>query len=272
MHRRTCITSISVALVSSALASIVEAAPEDSGTRALRACRQLLRVESDDWKATLGTLTLWEREAAGGAWRRTGPAISVRLGRSGLRWGRGWHTVPRKALRKREGDGCSPAGIFSLDFAFGSMTAEKSGAKRWPWRQMTARHAGVDDPRSRHYNRIVDAARVPNDWSSAENMVPKGGEYRRGIVVRHNWAQVPGGGSCIFLHIRSGRRTPTAGCTAMAERHLVRILRWLDPTRQPLLVQLPRAEWEARAAAWGLPDRARILPGKRQNVRRTSVD
>jgi L,D-peptidoglycan transpeptidase YkuD (ErfK/YbiS/YcfS/YnhG family) len=256
MHRHNCIRSLSVALVSSALAPMAEAAPEDSGAEALRACWRLLRVESADWHATSGTLTLWERDTAGGAWRRKGRAIPVQLGRSGLRWGRGWHTMPRKALRKREGDGCSPAGIFSLDFAFGSMPAHKSGTKRWPWRRMTARHAGVDDPRSRHYNRIVDAARVPRDWSSAESMVPKSGVYRRGVVVRHNWAQVPGGGSCIFLHIRSGRRTPTAGCTAMAERDLVRILAWLDPARKPLLAQLPRAEWESRGTAWGLPGSA----------------
>jgi D-alanyl-D-alanine dipeptidase len=118
---------------------------------------------------------------------------------------------------------------------------------------MTPTCAGVDDSRSRHYNRIVDAALVRRDWTSAEDMIPKGGAYRRGIVVRHNWTQKPGGGSCIFIHVRPRGSRSTSGCTAMSERQLIRVLGWLDPARQPLLVQLPAPEWPARAAAWGLP-------------------
>jgi D-alanyl-D-alanine dipeptidase len=99
----------------------------------------------------------------------------------------------------------------------------------------------------------VDATKVRRDWKTAENMMPPGGEYRRGIVVRHNWDQRPAAGSCIFLHIRSGRRQPTSGCTAMSERNVIRVLGWLDPAKHPVLVQLPESEWRRRAAAWGLP-------------------
>ena len=55
-------------------------------------CRQLLRVESADWSATRGTLTLWTRGRADAPWQQDGKAIPVMLGRSGLRWGRGLHT------------------------------------------------------------------------------------------------------------------------------------------------------------------------------------
>lgn len=239
MTRRTALTLLTAAAVP---ASAAPAPPS---------CRQLLRVETPAWSATTGTLTLWTRDKAGAPWRQDGAAIPVMLGRNGLRWGRGLHTVPRGVTLKKEGDGCSPAGIFRLDAAFGSLPAAKSGAVRWPWRQMTATHAGVDDPRSRLYNRIVDAAAVKKDWISAENMIPKSGVYRRGVIVRHNWDQRPAAGSCIFLHIRG--RGPTAGCTAMRETQLLRLLAWLDPARHPLLVQLPAPEWPARNAAWGLP-------------------
>lgn len=222
-----------------------------AGGPALPACQQLLRVETSDWSAATGILTLWTRDKAGASWCQDGAAIPVVLGRNGLRWGRGLHAVPRGAAVKKEGDGCSPAGIFRLDAAFGSMPAAQSGAVRWPWRQMTATHAGVDDPKSRFYNRIVDAAAVKRDWASAENMMPGSGVYRRGVIVQHNWQQTQGAGSCIFLHIRS--RKPTAGCTAMREKEILRILAWLDPARHPLLVQLPAAEWAARRAGRGLP-------------------
>jgi L,D-peptidoglycan transpeptidase YkuD (ErfK/YbiS/YcfS/YnhG family) len=224
-----------------------------SGAPVPAACRQLLRVESRDWAATTGILTLWTRERTGAAWQQWGRAIPVTLGRSGLRWGRGLHANPRGAALKKEGDGCSPAGIFALDHAFGNMPAAKSGAARWPWRQMTASHAGVDDSKSLYYNRVVDAAAVKKDWTSAENMVPAGGVYRRGVVVRHNWDQRPGAGSCIFLHIWQSSRTPTAGCTAMSARDMLRVISWLDSAKQPRLVQMPRAEWQAGRMTSGLP-------------------
>ncbi len=242
MTRRTALTLLTAAAVPAV------AAP------AVPSCRQLLRVETPAWSATTGTLTLWMRDKSSSRWRQDGAAIPVVLGRNGLRWGRGLHAVPHGAVVKREGDGCSPAGIFRLDTAFGSMPVAKSGTVLWPWRQMTATHAGVDDSKSRYYNRVVDTAAVKIDWTSAENMVPGSGVYRRGVIVKHNWDQRPGAGSCIFLHLRG--RGPTAGCTAMREKALLRLLAWLDPARHPLLVQLPAAEWPVRAASWGLPCKA----------------
>jgi D-alanyl-D-alanine dipeptidase len=177
----------------------------------------------------------------------------VILGRSGLRWGRGLHTAPRGAPIKKEGDGCSPAGIFTLDDAFGDLPPGKSGALHWPWRQMTATHAGVDDPRSRYYNRVVDSLTVKKDWASAENMVPQSGVYHRGVIVRHNWDQRPRGGSCIFLHIWQTPHTPTAGCTAMSARDMQRVIAWLDRAKQPRLVQFPHSEWHGGGVVRGLP-------------------
>jgi L,D-peptidoglycan transpeptidase YkuD (ErfK/YbiS/YcfS/YnhG family) len=242
MKRRTALALLTTAAVSVTAAPAVPAG-----------CTQLLRVETAAWSAASGVLTLWVRDHAKAPWRQDGPAIPVVIGRNGLRWGRGRHRSPRGAPAKREGDGCAPAGLFALDVAFGDAPAAKSGVPRWPYVPMTPSHAGVDDPRSRHYNRVVDAAAVTKDWTSAENMRPRSGVYRRGLVVRHNWDQRPHAGSCIFLHIWDGPRSTTAGCTAMTARNMQRVLSWLDAARQPLLVQLPAAEMAAHRAAWGLP-------------------
>ena len=81
--------------------------------------------------------------------------------------------------------------------------------------------------------------------------------------VRDRVAPVaPGGGSCIFLHLRSGPDATTAGCTAFEPEPMERLLRWLDPSARPVLVQLPEAEYRTLAAEWGLPEprpRARDL-------------
>ncbi len=91
----------------------------------------------------------------------------------------------------------------------------------------------------------------------------KDDRYRLVVWVGHNDAPVvPGGGSCIFLHLRSGPDATTSGCTAFEPEPMERLLRWLDPAARPVLVQLPDAEYRARAAEWGLPEprpRARDL-------------
>jgi zinc D-Ala-D-Ala dipeptidase len=113
---------------------------------------------------------------------------------------------------------------------------------------------GVDDPSSAHYNAIVDRARVPRvDWGSSERM-RRIDLYRLGVAVDYNVSpRAAGRGSCIFLHVRRGPRSSTAGCTAMAEPALAELVRWLDPARRPALVQLTDAAYARRRAAWGLP-------------------
>jgi D-alanyl-D-alanine dipeptidase len=57
-------------------------------------------------------------------------------------------------------------------------------------------------------------------------------------VVNHNHIDekgaVPGAGSCIFIHIK---KVPTAGCTVMNEKEIKEIIRWLEPKKNPLLIQ-----------------------------------
>jgi L,D-peptidoglycan transpeptidase YkuD (ErfK/YbiS/YcfS/YnhG family) len=63
----------------------------------------------------------------------------------------------------------------------------------------------------------------------------------------------PGGGSCVFLHIWRSSGLGTAGCTAMAANNLESLLLWLDPSRTPVLVQLPQSAYTRLASKWGLP-------------------
>ncbi len=160
------------------------------------------------------------------------------LGKNGLGWGRGLHGFRLgSGPVKREGDGRAPAGIFALSYLFGEGRGE---GFLYPYRRMTESHRCVDDPRSRFYNRIVDSRRVPRDYRSSEKMKFSSGLYRYGIAVAHNPRNIPGAGSCIFLHIKKPGGQPTVGCTAMEEGDLLSIMRWLDPGKHPLLIQAHR--------------------------------
>lgn len=216
-------------------------------------CRQLITVESSAWTSTRAIMRLWSRENAAAPWHQEDTEIPVVLGQNGLRRGRGLHTISAGAAVKVEGDGCSPAGLFTLGNAFGPFTAKQAALPSWPWKQMTSHHAGVDDVKSAHYNKIVDSRKVQKDWTSAENMIPVSGAYRWGLVVNHNAASAPHGGSCIFLHLWTGPRATTGGCTAMAEQDMVRVLRWLDEGKHPLLAQWPCADWPAACAGVPMP-------------------
>jgi L,D-peptidoglycan transpeptidase YkuD (ErfK/YbiS/YcfS/YnhG family) len=61
--------------------------------------------------------------------------------------------------------------------------------------------------------------------------------YRHGIVIEYNMHPiVRGKGSAIFLHQWQGKGKSTRGCVAMPEHHILRLLSWLDPAQNPLII------------------------------------
>ncbi len=182
-----------------------------------------------------------------------GRSTDVRLGRRGMAWGRGLSsTSATPGPQKREGDNKSPAGVFPLSFAFGY--DPRSPSTRMRYIPITADIVCVDDPGSRFYNQMLDAAKVSRrDWKSAEKMKLRDDRYKWGVFVAHNVPPRPGGGSCIFLHVWKDSQTPTTGCTAMPEGVMLGLIKWLDPSRHPLLVQLPREFLRAFADSNGVP-------------------
>lgn len=224
--------------------------------------RQMVLSVSAGWDTTRAILQAYERPSTDARWAPVGAPIEGSLGRSGLAWGRGLHPAGLPGPQKREGDGKSPAGVFDLRLVTGYAKAAPAGT-RMPYREATATLRCVDDSRSTRYNQLADEAKAKKDWSSAEDMRLKDDRYRLLVWVGHNDAPVvPGGGSCIFLHLRMGPEATTSGCTAFEPGFMERLLGWLDPGARPVLVQLPDAEYRARAAGWGLPSarpRARDL-------------
>lgn len=205
--------------------------------------RQLLLVTTPTWRSTGGRLQRYRRDGAGARWRRDGAATDVTVGAAGLGAGRGLHgeaAVLSGLQAKREGDMTSPAGVFGLRHAFGPQPSAPYAPGAWPWRQTTERDRWIDDPTSRHYN-TWQTTEDPLDWSSAEDLT----SYRLGLVVEHNTMPVqPGAGSAIFLHVWKDRSTPTSGCTAMAHEELTSLLRWLEPSSNPVLVQVAGRVYE----------------------------
>lgn len=182
--------------------------------------QQVISVTSSSWSSASATLEAFERDGPQGAWRRVAGPVAAYVGRNGF------------ASDKREGDGKTPVGVYGLSTAFG--TAPDPGV-HLPYRRTTQADVWVDDPASALYNTWQQ--NPPNGrWASAEPLYQPG-PYHEAAVVDYNAARTPGRGSAIFLHVSQGRGT--AGCASVTESVLLQLLRWLDPTRGPVIALGP---------------------------------
>lgn len=251
---------IGLSLLTIAEMPVITAQSGSNGISNLSSSRQLIVVTTANWNEVNGRLRRYERSETNGVWREIGSAISVVVGRNGMAWGRNGSDDWSKLARpndpvKKEGDGRSPAGIFKLSSAFGYAAKEQAGRVKLPYVQATKTLECVDDPQSKNYNRVIERGSVSNpDWNSSEQMRRNDDQYRWGVIVDHNYARPEAGcGSCIFLHIWSGAGKGTAGCTAMESAKMEELLFWLDPQKQPVIVQLPQAEFDRLRESWKLP-------------------
>ncbi|SEE74698.1 M15 family metallopeptidase [Pseudomonas migulae] len=221
-----------------------------SASEALDASHQLIVVTSKNWDDIQGTAQRYERD--GKTFRKSGNAFAVVLGKNGMAWGKGLSSVePGEGPVKREGDGKTPAGVFTLGTAFGY---DNTAETKLPYLALTPAIECVDDSHSARYNELVDGSKIAKDWNSAERMRSEEG-YRKGIVIEHNTPASPASGSCIFFHIWRSPTSPTAGCTAMDQADISHLFDWLDPRQSPLLVQMPEAQYEHLRERWNLPER-----------------
>lgn len=146
--------------------------------------------------------------------------------------------------------------MFAITALFGATDPSDAAVQsaRLPFLCATGDLKCIDDPASRHYNRIVDQREIGAiDWTSHEDMLRPDTRYAIGAVVAHNPDGLPAAGSCIFLHVWQDAATPTAGCTAASLADMSEICHWLVAEAKPILVQLPQVEYARFRDAWSLP-------------------
>jgi hypothetical protein len=201
-----------------------------------------------------GTLQLFHRDASG-AWRADGDRWPVMFARKGLAWGRGLNP-PQPGAQKRTADHRNPAGLFRLGPALGYAPTLPEGSAGWPYHQVTERDAWIDDPALPDFNHLVTlpaGAPFP-DWWGREKMHLGDFAYQWMVVIEHNYEAPQGdAGNSIFFHVRRGEHYRTAGCTTMEQDNLVRLIKWLQPGSNAMMVELTRTDYQRLATAWGLP-------------------
>ena len=164
------------------------------------------------------TLTLWEKK--NGQWKSVFKPMLATAGRKGF--------APEG--EKREGDGRTPSGVYPLGIAFGYAPSVKT---KLNYRQVSNEDFWVDDSESPQYNQWVKGS---PQAKSFERLKRDDDLYKYGIVIEYNTNPIiPGKGSAIFMHVWRGLNYPTAGCVAISERNMIKILSWLDPSQNPVI-------------------------------------
>jgi L,D-peptidoglycan transpeptidase YkuD (ErfK/YbiS/YcfS/YnhG family) len=149
------------------------------------------------------------RDRTRGILRLGGITVPCALGRSGI------------VMRKREGDGGTPAGRFRLLSVFHRPDRGLPPATLLPVAPLSPDAGWCDDPNSPRYNRPVE---LPFEGSH-EKMWRADRLYDIVVVLDCNMhPAVKGMGSAIFFHIAREDYRPTEGCVAVAPEHMRLIL------------------------------------------------
>ncbi len=227
--------------------------------------RQIIIGIAPTTNSSHATLSMFERNIGASGWTQKEAAWKGRLGRNGLAWGAGIHPRNMEGVRKKEGDGRSPAGIFRIgsesesSFAFGYATTIKK-LPTLPYKVVTSRDLWVEDSDSPYYNRHILISHQPKTaWEKNAQMKQGDHAHSLKLFIAHNEGTskktaTANAGSSIFFHIwRGGGTKPTAGCTTMPEEQLKNMISKIDPSKKPVYVLLTAADYKKFRAAWKLP-------------------
>jgi L,D-peptidoglycan transpeptidase YkuD (ErfK/YbiS/YcfS/YnhG family) len=129
-------------------------------------------------------------------------------------------------VRKREGDGATPAGMFLLRRCWVRSRGSAPVVTGLPVRRTRPLDGWCDDPKDARYNRPVA---LPFS-ASHERMWRDDALYD--LVIEIGWNDSPprrGHGSAIFMHVARPGFAPTEGCIALRPQDLKRLLARVGP-------------------------------------------
>jgi L,D-peptidoglycan transpeptidase YkuD (ErfK/YbiS/YcfS/YnhG family) len=200
---------------------------------------QVIIVTSTDYRSTRALLSAYEK-SPDGRWVAVVTDVPAYVGARGI--------VP--GAKRRQGTNTTPAGTYAITAGFGR---KANPGTSLPYVQVDRDDAWTYNPKVPGTHNIFQTA--PVSWASygryVERLWQMGPQYNYVAVLDYN---LPGGtittnargirrtdepantraGGGIFLHVSKGE--PTAGCISISEGTIRRVMDWLDPGRNPVIV------------------------------------
>ena len=128
--------------------------------------------------------------------------------------------------KKKEGDGCTPAGIFTLGPLYYRSDRIRKPKTCFNTIAIEKNMFWSDYPQSEHYNKLI---RFKD--SSYENLYKRDHTYDIIIVINYNNNPIINGkGSAIFIHLAKKDFSPTSGCIALKKKCIFEISEKLNIT------------------------------------------
>ena len=189
--------------------------------------RQLVVVDGTGFGSTAATLTTWQEDGQG--WAGALPPMPAVVGRAG------W----QDAADRHEGDGTTPVGLYGIGATMYGNSPDPGVA--YPYHQLTCGDWWDEDPASPAYNTFqhVPCGTAPPFGGDSEALWTEAAAYPYLAVVDFNTPPTGAYGSAIFLHADVGQATD--GCVSVPVADLASVLRWLQPSMDPVIVMGPDA-------------------------------
>jgi L,D-peptidoglycan transpeptidase YkuD (ErfK/YbiS/YcfS/YnhG family) len=167
-------------------------------------------------------LQAWTK-APGGGWLRHGTAVTAHVGADGL-------TTQASEFRS-----ATPIGSYTLTRAFGRNANPGTGLHYFRTRPSDwwiSQSGPLYNTHQRCSSKCPFRRGSPNEHLYYETPF-----YNYAVVINYNVAPaIYPRGSAFFLHVHPAGTGPTAGCVAIAQWKLVRLMRWLAPAAHPRIL------------------------------------
>lgn len=130
--------------------------------------------------------------------------------------------VGKNGINKvRQGDCKTPVGIYNITMAFGRK--KSPGTAGISYTKLNKYHYWSTEKET--YNTFVDVRKLGRRKMSGEHLIEYKPWYNYSLALDYNKKCIYLKGSAIFLHCVGGGRTFTAGCIAVSEKNMKKIVR-----------------------------------------------
>ena len=197
--------------------------------------REIIGLEAEDspeWAAVLGEKLEVPQLFAVAVYEKTTAWVSLHEKDENGAWKMIMSTpgfIGKNGLGKtKEGDGMSPAGVFSFNRAFG-IAADPGCAIPYVQADENTYWSG-DGREGMRYNELVSLNDYPDlNLEDSEHIVDYIFQYQYCLNISYNAEGTPGLGSAIFLHCLGDRKPYTGGCVAIPMEQMYYVMRHVSP-------------------------------------------